>query len=270
MPAARRWASRLPWPLPALLAWAAAWAVFAGGVHGMGLTTPVALLPAAGMALAASLAGTTPWRRVFIALGFPLSLVATGVLAGVPAWAWLLPMVLLVLVYPLRSWRDAPLFPTPLGALQGLAATVPLPAGARVLDAGCGLGDALRELHREYPHATLFGFEWSWPLRLACAWRAPFATVRRADIWAEDWSGYDLVYLFQRPESMPRAAAKAAQELPRGAWLISLEFAVPGVKPERVLRCVDGRMLWLYLSRTTAAPSSLTGSVRVEPVHRSD
>ena len=65
------------------------------------------------------------------------------------------------------------MFPTPAGAL-GLARLVPLPPEARVLDAGCGLGDGLRELHREYPQTQLAGVEWSWPLRLACAWRCRF------------------------------------------------------------------------------------------------
>jgi hypothetical protein len=47
-----------------------------------------------------------------IAAGFPLSLALTGA-AGLPAWAWLVPLALLLLVYPLNAWRDAPLFPTP-------------------------------------------------------------------------------------------------------------------------------------------------------------
>ena len=33
-------------------------------------------------------------------------------------------------------------------------------------------------------------------------------TGRRGDIWAADWSGYELVYLFQRPESMARALSR--------------------------------------------------------------
>jgi hypothetical protein len=237
---------RLPWPLPALLAWAAAWALYAGGTHGMGWAAPWALLLATAWVAVAGVGAATPWRRVFIALGFPLSLLASGALAGVPAWAWLLPMVLLVALYPVRSWRDAPLFPTPAGALEGLLEAAPLWRGARVLDAGCGLGDGLRELQRVYPQARLTGLEWSWPLGLACAWRVPHARVRRGDLWAEDWSSYDLVYLFQRPESMRRAAAKAAREMRPGAWLVSLEFPIPDAKPVRVLQCAGGRRVWLY------------------------
>jgi SAM-dependent methyltransferase len=193
-----------------------------------------------------SLLGATPWRRVFVAAGFPLSLAVSGVAGAVPGWAWLLPLALLLLVYPLNAWRDAPLFPTPAGALQGLSRLAPLKERARVLDAGCGLGAGLRELRREYPNAQLVGLEWSWPLRLLCALHCRFARVARADIWAADWSAHDMVYLFQRPESMPRAVAKAAHELRPGAYLASLEFEAATLQPQAVLACADGRKLWLY------------------------
>lgn len=121
-----------------------------------------------------------------------------------------------------------------------------LPTEGRFLDAGCGLGDALVELHREFPRATLFGVERSAPLRLACALRCRFATVRRADMWTADWSGFDLVYVFQRPESMERVLAKASRELRPGAWLASLEFEVDSRRPTWVFVCADGRPLWLY------------------------
>jgi hypothetical protein len=233
------------WPLPALAAWTLAWIAFGALVR---LEAPVALAMLLGSALgvAASVLGSTPWRRIFIAAGFPLSLAASGLAGALPAWAWLVPLALLVGIYPLNAWRDAPLFPTPRGALEGLAERAPLPAGARVLDGGCGLGDGLRELHAEYPEAALEGIEWSWPLRLACGWRCRFARVRRGDLWASDWSGYDLVYLFQRPESMARAVDKARRELRRGAWLASLEFEAVALAPHAVLRGRDGRPVWLY------------------------
>ena len=235
----------MAWPLPALLAWSLGWGLFAGL---RALSTPlfVAIAAAVASGAACSLIGSTPWRRLFIALGFPLSLAASGLAGAMPPWGWLLPLVLLALVYPINAWRDAPLFPTPVNALRGLAALAPLPAGARVLDAGCGLGDGLRELHREYPQVELHGLEWSWPLRFACAWRCPFARVRRGDIWAADWSAFDIVYVFQRPESMTRAAEKATRELRPGAWLASLEFDVPGLAATKVLECADGRRVWLY------------------------
>lgn len=235
---------RLPWPLPALAAWAACWALFLMMLRtGSGALAALALAAALGAAL--SPLGSSTWRRLFIAAGFPLSLAASGATA-LPAWAWLLPLALLLAVYPLNAWRDAPLFPTPRGALEGLAQRVPLPDGALVIDAGCGLGDGLIELRRVYPQARLLGLEWSWPLRLSCALRCRFAAVRRADMWAADWSAASLVFLFQRPESMARAWEKARRELPAGAWLASLEFAVPGLAPQARLEAVAGKPVWLY------------------------
>jgi SAM-dependent methyltransferase len=235
----------MKWPLPALLAWSVAWLAYLA-LASAGVAPWLALLAASALGVPLSLWGSTPWRRIFMITGFPLSLLASGMAGSAPAWAWLLPLALLLLLYPINRWRDAPLFPTPAGGLRGLAALAPLPAQASIVDAGCGLGDGLRELHREYPAARIEGLEWSWPLRFICAWRCRFARVRRADIWAADWSAYDMVYLFQRPESMPRAGAKAARELRHGAWLASLEFAVPALQPQQVLRCADGRQVWLY------------------------
>lgn len=237
------WLRRPPWPLPALLAWGSAWLLFLGLQR---ITTSVlALLLACTLATAASVLGSNWWRRGLIAAGFPLALALAGG-AAVPAWAWLVPLVLLALVYPLNTWRDAPLFPTPPNALQSLAAQVPLAPGARVLDAGCGLGDGLRALRSAYPQARLEGVEWSWPLRFLCALRCPWAQVRRGDMWRTDWSAYQLVYLFQRPESMARAAAKAQAEMAPGTWLVSLEFAVPGVLPQAQLRLPGSRVVWIY------------------------
>lgn len=235
----------MTWPLPALLAWGASWALFAGLTR-WGATLPAAIGLGVALGLVLALPAATPWRRVFVAAGFPLSLAVSGLAGSLPAWGWLMPLALLALLYPLNTWRDAPLFPTPDGALQGLARLAPLHEGAIVLDAGCGLGDGLRELRREYPRANLAGVEWSWPLRLACAWRCRFANVRRGDLWASDWSQPDLVYLFQRPETLPRAIEKARRELRPGAWLASLEFEATELRPCGVLRAPGRKTVWLY------------------------
>jgi hypothetical protein len=240
----------LRWPLPALLAWGLAWALF-WGLHSWGVA---ALVLATAAGAACSVLGATWWRRGLIALGFPLSLALSGA-ATLPAWAWLLPLALLLLVYPLNAWRDAPLFPTPLHALDTLAAAAPLPADAWVLDAGCGLGDGLLALRQAYPQARLHGLEFSWPLRALCALRCPWARVRQGDIWRADWAPYALVYLFQRPESMPRALAKAQAQMQPGSWLVSLEFEVAGQVATGRLQAPDGRPVWLYRVPAISSPN---------------
>lgn len=236
---------RLPWPLPALLAWAAGWGA-ALAARSTGLSGGWDLI--LGMACASALAWPNPgpWRRLIAASGFPLSaLLLAGPVARGDAALWLIALLPLVLLYPLRAWRDAPFFPTPTRALHGLAQAAQ-PAPRRVLDAGCGLGHGLRALRAEWPQAALDGVEWSAPMAWLAARRERGARVSRGDMWRTDWAPYDLVYLFQRPESMARAWQKAAAEMRPGSWLVSLEFAVPGVAAQATLGAGGGRVVHLY------------------------
>ena len=263
---------RLPWPAPALLTWLAAWGLallLRQQAPTLGLAG--ALLPASLLGLGVALATRrASWvRRAMLAAGFPVSALASGwaggLLAagshdtGLPAWVWLLPLGLLLAAYPLRAWRDAPLFPTPRGALAGLQACTGLATGARVLDAGCGLGHGLQALREALPAARLEGIEWSWPLRLATALRCPWARVRQGDMWRASWQGLGLVYLFQRPESMARAWAKAQAELAPGAWLASLEFEVPGRPADAWLQGAAGKPVWLYRVTGAGTPAAQPG-----------
>ncbi|MEO8543193.1 MAG: class I SAM-dependent methyltransferase [Burkholderiaceae bacterium] len=251
---------RLPWPLPAVIVWAIGWLVYLGGAR-LGLTPGTALGCAVLAGLLLSLTGSTGWRRLIMAAGFPVSLMGSGA-AVVPAAVWLLMLVVLLLFYPFKAWRDAPLFPTPAGALDGLPAQLPLPAGALVLDAGCGLGAGLRALHAAYPQVLLHGLEWSWPLRGACALRCRWARVRHGDIWQADWKPYAMVYLFQRPESMARAAAKAGAQMRDGAWLVSLEFPIAGQQADIEQSLPNGRSLWAYRLPFVTDTMDLTAATR--------
>jgi hypothetical protein len=208
------------WPGSALASWGLAWllASVAGWTAGCLL------------ALALGLLHRRPWRRVCVALGLPLALMALGL--AVPAWLWLLAALALLLLYPLHLWRDAPLFLTPPDAIMALPALLPLPPGARLLDAGCGSGAGLRAWRRAYPQLRFLGTEASWPLALWSRLRCPWAQVRRGDLWRDAWGDFDVVYLFQRPESMPAALAKAQAELTGQAWLVSLDFELPGKHPQ--------------------------------------
>ncbi|MDR7334992.1 class I SAM-dependent methyltransferase [Roseateles asaccharophilus] len=233
------------WPLPALLAWLAAWLLYAAALAA-GVTPGPALALGAALGALIGWLQTQRWRRLIVALGFPASVLALGWQGGSSGLLWLAPLALLWWLYPRRSWTEAPLFPTPRGALDELPAQAPLPPGARVLDAGCGVGDGLRELVRVYPRARVEGVEWSRPLALLARWRVRGATVRRGDLWADDWGNFALVYVFQRPESMPRVWDKACAEMAADGWLVSLDFAVPGVESTSNWQLPGGRFVWLY------------------------
>lgn len=243
MTLAMRW--HRAWPLPALAAWALAWLLWRLAIEA-GLAAPAATAGATLAGVLGARGAATRTRRLVVALGFPLSLALVGLVGNGPAWLWLLPAGALALAYPMSAWRDAPLFPTPAAALAELPQAAPLPTGARVLDAGCGLGHGLAALRHAYPTACFDGVERSAPIAWLARRRQPWARIVCADMWTHDWSGYALVYLFQRPETLPRAMAKAQREMPGGGWLASLEFEAAGVAPTARLRTPDGRPLWLY------------------------
>ncbi|MEI6026898.1 MAG: class I SAM-dependent methyltransferase [Betaproteobacteria bacterium] len=221
------------------------------------------------------------WRRWLVLGGLPVLMLTTAGVSSVGPGGWLALALLLLVVYPLQAWRDAPVFPTPPEALRGLGEAVTLAPGAAVLDAGSGLGHGMVALRQAFPLASVQGVESSlllvmlsrWRLRRECrrnpdsnrdsnadsnpdlesssrssAFGPSIAAQRvlRGDMWAMSWARFDLVYLFQRPESMRRAWDKACSELAPGTCLVSLEFEVPGVPPTSRLTCPDGRILWIY------------------------
>lgn len=241
-------ATGLPWPLPALLAWSAGWGIWLAA-QALGTAPAIGWLLALLGSLALAWRCRSVWRRLLAALGFPLSALALIPTGDWPAWLWLLLVLPLLAAYPLRAWRDAPLFPTPAGALAGLEQCLAAPAS--VLDAGCGLGHGLAALRAIWPRARLHGVEWSPLLARLAAWRCPGAQIRRGDMWALSWAPHDVVYVFQRPESMARAWAKARSEMRAGAHLVSLEFAVPGQPAQASLQAPGQRPVWVY---TVPAP----------------
>ena len=274
----------LPWPLPALLTWAFAWAVFA-------LLSAVAAPPIVALACAAVVGALpavlspwplTRWRRLFIALGFPLSLALSGSAHDVPAWAWLLPLTVLALLYPLNAWRDAPFFPTPRGALEGLQRLVPLPDAARVLEAGCGLGDGLRELHAEYPTARIEGIEWSWPLRWACQRRAVAgknAHINRdlsfclTQVWSElgaaPEAGTPMQRDFERVNLILAETEPMAKDKLFEGWLRDLEelagefddlMALWSIDKARDLAWTNGQAQWALRSAPAMRDRVLAGT----------
>lgn len=245
------WITR--WPLPALLSWLAAWFIYAAALAA-GLGAGPALALGAAVAGVLGWLQSERWRRLIVALGFPASVLALDWQGGASGLLWLAPLALLWWLYPRRTWSEAPLFPTPRGALEQLPMLAPLPPNARVLDAGCGVGDGLRELLHVYSEARVEGVEWSRPLSWLARWRVRRAVVRQGDLWADAWAPFALVYVFQRPESMPRVWAKACAELAPGAWLVSLDFAVPGVTPVASWQLDSGQFVWLYRPGRNATP----------------
>jgi hypothetical protein len=250
--------------MPAVFAWGGGWLLMLAASW-LGWPAGGALLLGMVPALWAQGLVAAGWRRWAVLAGLPLLMLTTAGVSAVSPWGWLGFAVLLLVLYPLQAWRDAPVFPTPRSALQNLAEVVSLEPGAAVLDAGSGMGHGIAALRRAFPAARIDGVESSLPLVLWSRRRlhregassGPRCRVRRGDMWTCSWAEFALVYVFQRPESMQRAWHKASAEMPAGAWLVSLEFEVPEATPISRQTCPDGRPLWIY--RLTGEQDSTEG-----------
>lgn len=145
---------------------------------------------------------------------------------------------LLALQY--NAWAErVPLYRSSLAAIDMLAQRLPL--GARLLEAGCGDARLALYLISRRPDIAIVALESAFG-SCALAWlrwclqgRPRQVKVRLSNIWKEDWSAYDAIYVFLSPDPMVRIANKFDCEARDGALLISNSFGIPGRVPDETL-----------------------------------
>lgn len=236
------------WPFSAILFWLGLWLLYYL-IIAFNVSSVVAMVLTLSIASILAKKVSNRWRQWILIGGFIASWFLSTpffVVEAMPSWVWLLPLLVLLFSYPVQTWADAPFFPTPENALTGLSSKAPLDPGARIVDAGCGMGHALWELKKEYPLANVTGIERSTLLARIAAWRCKWTTIEQADIWKVNWSAYDMVYVFQRPESMQRTQEKAMSEMKAGSWLVSLEFEMTDCVATDKISISHGKIVWLY------------------------
>lgn len=216
--------------------------------------TPVVAALAVG---ALGAAGALLWRMDRwwpVLLGaFPLAVWA-GLTLSLPAWAWGVAALALVLAYGGVHRTQVPLFLSRRPVWDVVLAELPAPqpgARYRFLDLGSGLGGLPRHIGRSRPDVDADGVELA-PLPVALGWLRqrlrplPNVQLRRGDLWQEPVGNVDLAFAFLSPVPMPALWQRLSGELPRGALFISCEFAVPDVVPAATRIATDGRKLFLY------------------------
>ncbi len=231
------------WPLPALLGWSLAWAVFRGALF---LGWPA--MAAAGCATAARRGGGAARRQHRMApglhrrrfSGFAARLRHRRPAPAPSAGCWprccCCCSIRCAAGATRRCFRPRPARSTACPRHIGLA------PGARVVDAGCGLGAGLVALRRCFPSARLEGLDWSWPLVIGLP-----AALSRRDGAARRHLARRLVRLpAGLPVPAPGEHAARGRRRPRascaaGAWLVSLEFPAPGLQPTAQHRTGPGQ-----------------------------
>ncbi|MDF2960765.1 MAG: class SAM-dependent methyltransferase [Paenibacillus sp.] len=161
-------------------------------------------------------------------------------------------LAMLSIVY--RSWRNG-ISPMPSSApvRRAVADEVNRLAGrSKVVEAGSGWGTLALHLARRCPGKQLIGIENSpvplWISRLAARLMVPEASESssgssimfiRGDIYSYPYEDADIVVCYLYPGAMKRLSQVFERRLAPGAQVISICFALPGWRPERVVTCGD-------------------------------
>lgn len=163
---------------------------------------------------------------------------------ALPPEIFLAGFALLVLVFWNVFRGRVPLYLSGPAAQKTLLQLLATRHAGRFLDLGCGTGSLLRALADRRPDWSFTGVESS-PLVFAWAWLRNHggagARMHWHNLWSVNLAEYDLVYCFLSPEPMPAIWRKACKEMRAGTLLVSNQFLVPGVAPDRTLPLGRGR-----------------------------
>jgi SAM-dependent methyltransferase len=115
---------------------------------------------------------------------------------------------------------------------------VPMTPDQLLLDLGCGDGRAPRAARRRYGVRAV-GYElnpMAWTRARLSSLGDPGIRIHRRNFFHENLSAADVVFCYLYPDVMADLAAKLRRELRPGARVLSFNFPLPGIPPERVIR----------------------------------
>lgn len=142
----------------------------------------------------------------------------------------------LLLVLPVWWWHGAPFVPTDPAKVNRLVRLAQVKAGDKVCDLGSGDGRLVMACARA--GASVVGLElnpflvWLSRWHIRQAGLEDRASVRQANLWQEDLSGFNVVLVFGAGgPMMSRLESKLMGELQPGARVVSNGFAFPNWQP---------------------------------------
>ena len=174
----------------------------------------------------------------WIQAAFPLA-IWLALRSGIPAWIYLLALLLLLPWYWHTFITRVPYYPSGQPVWEAVACLLP-ESPCRVLELGSGLGGFSLWLTNEHPGCEATGVEWSpmpWLISRVRAWQRNAAPrFLRQDYRQLDWQPYDLVFAYLSPAAMPEVWQLARQRMRPGTLLVSYEFDIPGIPADQTIR----------------------------------
>lgn len=160
--------------------------------------------------------------------------------------------LLVVLVTQLRTYylTRVPFIATARADIVDLAKRLPVKSSDIVLDLGSGDGRVLLWLEK-LTKATVRGYELSgWPLwyaRLKKRYYHSRADFIAGSFFDYGWSEATVIYVYLFPFLLPKIWLKAKSECSPGTKVVSRDFRIPDVKPNREWKTPTGHTIRVYI-----------------------
>src|SRR3989339_1208311 len=146
----------------------------------------------------------------------------------------------------------APFISTRPQAIDKIVADLELPGKAVVYELGCGKAPLLRALSRKYPQADLIGIENEPIPYLIASIQVNLAKtnirIKRKNLFNISLADADAVYCYLNPKMMAALQKKFQDECRGGTIIISYQFPMPDLKPEKTLE-IKGKKEVVYFYR---------------------
>ncbi|CAD6872614.1 hypothetical protein [Methylomonas fluvii] len=181
-----------------------------------------------------------------------LPTVLLGLSWQVPAWLYLLILLLLTLLFWGTVKGDVPLFLSSSAVSQALIEIVSREQAKSFVDIGAGLATVVVPLAKARQDMAVVALERAPLPWLLATWRCRnLANVRvgRSSFWEQDLREFDVVFAFLSPLVMAKIGEKIRREMRCGCLFVSSSFPIPNSQPESVLELNDSRKTKLYCYR---------------------
>lgn len=137
----------------------------------------------------------------------------------------------------------APFISTKPRVVEKITAELELPPKAVVYELGCGRAPLLRALSQKYPEAQLVGIENEPVPYLIASIQTSLAKtniqIKRKNLFNINLADADAVYCYLNPKMMDTLQKKFQDECKNGTIVISYQFPLPDLKPEKTIQAED-------------------------------
>ena len=171
---------------------------------------------------------------------------------ALPAWFYLLVVILLTLIFWGTIRGDVPLFLSSPEVAQAVMILLQQERATTFADLGAGVGSVGIPVAEQLPAVKVEAWERAPLPWLISAWRSRNLsnfTASRRNFFANNFSEYDVIFAFLSPLAMPEVSEKIKSEMRTGTLFVSSSFPAPNWQPESIQYINDRRKTVLFCYR---------------------